>query len=83
MDNSYTFEFDEFVKLMKHEKILFPEMLFQEADRDGSGLLTRDQLKQVVVEVVYVVAVVVVVFVLLLRLLLLLLLLKLLFSLLL
>ena len=43
-NKSLTLEYDEFVDLLLREKILFAETLFSDADVDGNGKLTHNQV---------------------------------------
>ena len=46
LDHNLTFDFPEFINLMKGEKIAFAEMLFKEADASGQGKLTKDEVQE-------------------------------------
>ena len=46
VDDSYTFDYPEFINLMKGEKIAFAEILFKDADTKGAGKLHKSQVEQ-------------------------------------
>jgi len=46
VDDSYTFDYPEFINLMKGEKIAFAEILFKDADTKGAGKLRKSQVEQ-------------------------------------